>query len=94
MNNIINPDTGAILSVFSVEGKALLKQYIKSYQILKNNQSGGAPTPLGEVQSGPSNAGAVAPPNAVGNDTVGASITQPKPVNVADGAVKGNAGSQ
>ena len=32
MNNIIDPNTGYSQSIFSIEGKNLLKQYVKLYQ--------------------------------------------------------------
>ena len=42
MNNIIDPTNGKQISLFSSQGKALLKQYIKYYQSFKNSQSGGS----------------------------------------------------
>ena len=42
MNNIIDPTNGNRVSLFSSQGKALLKQYVTSYQSFKNSQSGGS----------------------------------------------------
>ena len=67
-NFITNPDTNKKVSIFSKEGKALLKEYVKSY---KKMQSGGAalldgvgPEETGALYDGIQNAGAEYLPDA------------------------------
>ena len=50
MNHIIDPTNGNRVSLFSSQGKALLKQYVKLYQ-----KGGAAPPPLPEAASYTSN---------------------------------------
>ena len=69
-NFIIDPDSGKSLSIFSGNGKALLKRYVKAY---KKMQSGGAaplegvdPNEGGALYDGGLNAGAEYTPEACG----------------------------